>query len=155
MSGAGGPVWDWRDGAECRGADPDMFTAEGETGPLVDAAKKVCAGCPVAVSCLHWALSRREPEGVWAGMTVKERVKFLRTTDVPRVATVNISDLAEEIALADRIGDAQAQGRGTVWTIPGVDFGMGKDATANWFARFNTRLNGGMNEHLGDTLRSA
>ncbi|TFV34415.1 WhiB family transcriptional regulator [Streptomyces sp. T1317-0309] len=32
------------------------------------AAKKVCGRCPVQAACLHDALERSEPDGVWGGL---------------------------------------------------------------------------------------
>ena len=36
-------------------------------------AKVVCAGCPVIQQCREDALTRREPYGVWGGLTEEER----------------------------------------------------------------------------------
>lgn len=48
----------------CR-RDPDLFFAEAPAD--VEAAKALCAGCPMRASCLAGALDRREPWGVWGG----------------------------------------------------------------------------------------
>ncbi len=76
-----GPVadlWDWQLDGACRRADPDVFFhPEGERGPTRrrrdDAAKSVCATCPVLQQCRSHALTVREPYGVWGGMTEDER----------------------------------------------------------------------------------
>jgi len=67
---------DWRAWAVCRGLDPDIFYPhyERDSGP----AKKVCETCPVREPCLEWALSTRQPYGVWGGLTEKERRSLLR-----------------------------------------------------------------------------
>ncbi|SCD58072.1 WhiB family transcriptional regulator, redox-sensing transcriptional regulator, partial [Streptomyces sp. SolWspMP-sol7th] len=38
-----------------------------------DAAKRVCADCPVRVECREHALVQPEPYGVWGGLTAAER----------------------------------------------------------------------------------
>lgn len=52
----------------CWAADPELFFAESPAG--VEAAKAVCAGCPVKSACLASALTRGEPWGVWGGQLV-------------------------------------------------------------------------------------
>lgn len=50
---------DWRAGAACAHADPELFFADGTTGPAlrqVDEAKQVCRMCRVCTPCLTWAL---------------------------------------------------------------------------------------------------
>jgi len=37
------------------------------------AAKEICAGCPVASSCLDDAIENDEPDGVWGGLDPIER----------------------------------------------------------------------------------
>ena len=67
---------DWRDRAECRTEDPELFFPIGTTGPALlqtMAAKMVCRGCPVARECLDWALSTGQDSGVWGGMSEDER----------------------------------------------------------------------------------
>lgn len=71
---------DWTERAACRGLDPELFYPVGSSGPAVeqvDAAKAVCAGCPVRTECLDWALRTGEAHGVWGGTTPEER-RFLR-----------------------------------------------------------------------------
>ncbi|GAA4893979.1 WhiB family transcriptional regulator [Streptomonospora salina] len=48
----------------CR-QDPDLFFAEAPAD--VEAAKAICADCPVREQCLADALDRGEPWGVWGG----------------------------------------------------------------------------------------
>jgi WhiB family redox-sensing transcriptional regulator len=53
------------------------FGYEGERSDAAAAreerAKKVCARCPIRDACLAGALARREPYGVWGGLTTAER----------------------------------------------------------------------------------
>jgi WhiB family redox-sensing transcriptional regulator len=41
-------------------------------------AKAICDICPVRLSCLEHALAMRERDGVWGGMTERERRKIIR-----------------------------------------------------------------------------
>jgi WhiB family transcriptional regulator, redox-sensing transcriptional regulator len=70
----------WARRAACRGADPELFYPVGTAGPAqqqVDAAKAICAHCPVQNACLDWALRVGEAHGVWGGTTPEER-RWLR-----------------------------------------------------------------------------
>jgi WhiB family redox-sensing transcriptional regulator len=74
--------WDWQLAAACRGLDTAAFYhPENERGPSRTGremrAKAVCATCPVIDSCLRWALTAREPYGVWGGLSVEEREALL------------------------------------------------------------------------------
>lgn len=78
LPGPNADLWDWQLLAACRDADPDIFFhPEGERGPARrnrdNAAKAVCAGCPVQRECARHALLVREPYGVWGGMTEDDR----------------------------------------------------------------------------------
>lgn len=53
---------DWIDHAACARTTPAEFHADSE------AAKKVCAGCPVQAECLAFATANRMPVGVWGGV---------------------------------------------------------------------------------------
>jgi WhiB family redox-sensing transcriptional regulator len=67
---------DWRHRARCRDADPELFFPVGTTGPAeaqVQAAKAICALCPVRDECLQWALDTAQDAGVWGGLSEEER----------------------------------------------------------------------------------
>lgn len=67
---------DWRTRAACSTADPELFFPIGTTGPAlgqVEAAKRVCAGCPVREDCLEFALASNQEAGIWGGLTEDER----------------------------------------------------------------------------------
>lgn len=76
-----GPVaelWDWQLLAACRGLSVEVFFhPDNERGSARaardDAAKQVCATCPVRVECRAHALEVKEPYGVWGGMSEDER----------------------------------------------------------------------------------
>ncbi|MEY9944726.1 WhiB family transcriptional regulator [Kitasatospora sp. GAS1066B] len=70
-------------GAACTDVDPGLFY-----GPDPDEdgyedtaarefaerrAKAICWSCPVRGRCLALAMERKEPEGVWGGLTARER----------------------------------------------------------------------------------
>ncbi|MDJ0386059.1 WhiB family transcriptional regulator [Streptomyces sp. G-G2] len=70
--------WIWQEEAACRGQGSDgFFHPAGERGQeraaREEAAKAVCATCPVREQCLSHALGVGEPYGVWGGLTEKER----------------------------------------------------------------------------------
>ena len=46
-----------------------------------DEAKSLCRSCTVQVPCASGALVRREPAGVWGGMTVDELQAAVRGVD--------------------------------------------------------------------------
>lgn len=74
----------WQDRAECKGMDPILFFGPEhaetvrEKRDREDAAKAVCARCPVQKECLEYALEAREAYGIWGGMTEVERKALLR-----------------------------------------------------------------------------
>ena len=77
---------DWRHRARCRDVDPELFFPVGTTGPAeaqVQAAKAICANCPVKAECLAWALRVGEPDGIWGGTTPEERRYLRRTAEAP------------------------------------------------------------------------
>ncbi|MEV5955700.1 WhiB family transcriptional regulator [Streptomyces sp. NPDC051987] len=72
---------DWRDHAECRYEDPDLFFPIGTTGPSLHQtrqAKAVCERCPVREPCLRWAMETGQAVGVWGGTTEAERRLLIR-----------------------------------------------------------------------------
>ena len=68
----------WRDQARCRGIDPQVFHPPEEDDEAAAQAKAICALCPVREPCLEYAVSTREKEGVWGGMTARERRRLIR-----------------------------------------------------------------------------
>jgi WhiB family redox-sensing transcriptional regulator len=71
----------WRIDAACRDEDPTIFFPVGVTGPavaVVEAAKAVCAVCPVAQECLMFAVTTNQEYGVWGGLDEEERHEVRR-----------------------------------------------------------------------------
>ncbi|MET8168690.1 WhiB family transcriptional regulator [Streptomyces sp. NPDC102259] len=67
---------DWREHAECRHEDPDLFFPIGTSGPALlqtEQAKTVCRRCPVQEACLGWAMETDQSLGVWGGTSENER----------------------------------------------------------------------------------
>lgn len=64
----------WMDHAACASEHPDWWFAPegGDPGCRADReqyATAICAGCPVRLACLAYALRRGEQYGVWGGLT--------------------------------------------------------------------------------------
>lgn len=73
----------WQLRGACRDTTPEpFFTPETERGrrrtDREQAAKAVCARCPVVQDCLDHALRVRESHGIWGGLTPSERSSLLR-----------------------------------------------------------------------------
>jgi WhiB family redox-sensing transcriptional regulator len=68
----------WREFARCRGVDPEVFYPVSDDDADAEQAKSICAACPVREPCLEFALSTREKNGVWGGLTERERRRVLR-----------------------------------------------------------------------------
>lgn len=66
----------WMLHARCRGARPTEFFPSDGLG--VEAAQRVCVGCPVREECLEYALAHRIEHGVWGGASERERRRILR-----------------------------------------------------------------------------
>lgn len=75
--------WDlaegWQQRASCRGADASLFFSptylekRDVRAARESTAKAICAACAVRRDCLDFALSTREPYGIWGGLNEIER----------------------------------------------------------------------------------
>ncbi|MEU3602424.1 WhiB family transcriptional regulator [Streptomyces sp. NPDC006798] len=68
----------WHAEAVCRRDEAGLFFAPSKEPTAArlsreEAAKRVCARCPVMVECRDHALLQPEPYGVWGGLTAAER----------------------------------------------------------------------------------
>nr|WP_079431932.1 MULTISPECIES: WhiB family transcriptional regulator [Streptomyces] len=68
----------WHTEAVCRRDEAGLFFAPSKEPTAArlareEAAKRVCARCPVMVACREHALLQPEPYGVWGGLTAAER----------------------------------------------------------------------------------
>ena len=71
----------WQDNAACRHASPELFFPQGRTGQALtdsEAAKAICALCPVQSPCLAFALNTHQEFGIWGGTTEDERRRLLK-----------------------------------------------------------------------------
>lgn len=76
---------DWMARGKCREIPPSIFFPSDGLG--VQAAQKICEGCPVVESCLEYALANRIDHGVWGGCSERERRRILRRRRVPVAAS--------------------------------------------------------------------
>jgi WhiB family redox-sensing transcriptional regulator len=68
----------WQERAACQDYDDELFFERDNELRVVrarreQAAKQICAACPVRVECLEFAESGPEVFGVWGGTTQRER----------------------------------------------------------------------------------
>jgi WhiB family redox-sensing transcriptional regulator len=67
---------EWSSRAACLSSEPDVFFPIGTSGTALDdvvEAKRLCAVCAVQPECRDYALSTRQPFGVWGGLDEDER----------------------------------------------------------------------------------
>lgn len=89
----------WLVNAKCRALAPNVFhpgRGESEIG-----AKAVCAGCPVQVHCLRYALNASEHIGIWGGTSERQR-RVLRSASRVRSNSEGIT-YAEAIDVEIRL----------------------------------------------------
>lgn len=78
--------WDaesWREKSLCRDSKIEVFFPVGTTGAaieMIEAAKQICADCPVRRQCLEFAMETGQEAGVWGGRTEDERRKARKPT---------------------------------------------------------------------------
>lgn len=68
--------YQWQDDAICNQVGPDPWFIE--RGESARPAKAICKSCPVRQQCLDYALTERITEGIWGGLTARERRELLR-----------------------------------------------------------------------------
>jgi WhiB family redox-sensing transcriptional regulator len=77
--------WQWQARAACQGADSStFFLGEGNPAKQLEAARAICADCPVFLECLEFATFTMPQEyGVWAGSTPEDRRALRADTLTP------------------------------------------------------------------------
>lgn len=92
------PFVEWHELANCLAGPGDIeesdsmfFGVDDENHPAlpprkIAAARAKCARCPVARTCLTWALTEREEFGIWGGQTGRQRTELQKRMN--RGATV-------------------------------------------------------------------
>ena len=89
-------IWDWQMQASCRDLSSELFFhPPRERGPArvkrEARAKAVCRGCPVLQQCRDHALAVQEPYGVWGGLSVTERNRWIRAAAASTVVNVDFT----------------------------------------------------------------
>ncbi len=69
---------EWYDDAQCIGTSTNIFfSSVGEDGEgvpaMVSIAKSICGACMVRAQCLNFAMDTNEKNGIWGGLTARER----------------------------------------------------------------------------------
>ena len=73
----------WQLRAACRGPESAVFFPPASSERREDRemretkAKAICAECHVRTDCLEYALTIREPHGIWGGLNEHERRELL------------------------------------------------------------------------------
>jgi WhiB family redox-sensing transcriptional regulator len=70
----------WQDGANCKGANADLFFPE--RGASTRAAKGICRECQVREECLEFAITTSEKFGIWGGLSERERRRIRRERQI-------------------------------------------------------------------------
>ena len=70
----------WMAQGNCADKSPSTFFPSDGVG--VEAARRVCEGCPVKGQCLEYALDNRIDHGVWGGTSERERRRILKARGV-------------------------------------------------------------------------
>ncbi len=86
--------WQWQEQAACRTLPTEMFFfPDGERGPRrksrENAAKAVCASCPVIQACRKQALELHEPYGIWGGLSEDDRLAIINRKSSERFSTAS------------------------------------------------------------------
>lgn len=79
---------DWMARGRCASLPPATFFPSDGAG--VDAARQICADCPVREACLEYALHHRIDHGVWGGCSERERRRILKRRRGVAIAAVAI-----------------------------------------------------------------
>lgn len=77
----GEQAWEWKEQGACRTESTELFFDEshGRKAQAIELkAKAVCSRCPVRVECLEFAIATNEHNGIWGGLTDKERRSLKR-----------------------------------------------------------------------------
>lgn len=68
----------WREAAACFDHQEVGFFPARDDAAGISRAKAVCATCLVRDDCLLFAIETNQPDGIWGGMTVRERARLRR-----------------------------------------------------------------------------
>jgi WhiB family redox-sensing transcriptional regulator len=74
----------WWEHAACAWTYPDeWFPAKGKSSRV---AKRICQRCPVRTECLEYALATGTTEGIWGGMSGRQRQRLAENRRAGQVA---------------------------------------------------------------------
>ncbi|MCP4434502.1 MAG: WhiB family transcriptional regulator [Actinomycetia bacterium] len=83
----------------CASSAPAMFFPSDGVG--VEVAKRLCEDCPVAVTCLEYAIANRIDHGVWGGTSERQRRRIIKARAKEATkAGLRCDDTAEDEGLA-------------------------------------------------------
>jgi WhiB family redox-sensing transcriptional regulator len=68
---------DWLASGRCRDMPVETFFPSDGAG--VEAARRICAACPVKEPCREYALANRIAQGVWGGTSERQRRRLVRS----------------------------------------------------------------------------
>jgi WhiB family redox-sensing transcriptional regulator len=75
-------LWDAIDNSDvvppCQETDPDLWFRDGDKLSY-RIARSFCNRCPVRVQCLDYAVTNKEPGGMWGGKSPSERAKLRKS----------------------------------------------------------------------------
>jgi len=72
----------WMEFAACKGADQELFFAEGaEYRASTNKAQQYCKNCVVYKDCLKFAIDNNITYGIWGGLNPKQRRKNAQVDD--------------------------------------------------------------------------
>jgi len=60
----------------CRDIDPAVLHPDPDAPQAVARARTICARCDVRLECLAFSLQTDHLDGVWGGLTAKERARY-------------------------------------------------------------------------------
>jgi len=76
----------WISRAACANEPTDLFFPEDGEG--TELAKAICGGCPVRAECIGYAVAIPSLDGIWGGLTERERERLRRE----RYGSVDVDD---------------------------------------------------------------
>jgi WhiB family redox-sensing transcriptional regulator len=104
-----------------RGPDPQTGTESAEErAAREDVAREVCGFCPVAATCLTYAVRTRPERGIWAGFTAEQvgaLAELLATQPANGRVVFTIDEAMYLFTASDQIGAAVAAKAAQLITI--------------------------------------
>ena len=70
--------FEWTKEAECKGTQPNLWFPNPDTDNHARLPKQICNMCAVQIECLEYAITTRQKDGIWGGMTEQERERLIK-----------------------------------------------------------------------------